>query len=170
LADKKKRITDADLIALAASEEHHGPELYKLQAVHVSAGSGMPTASVRLMCPDGESRVTAAIGTGPVHALFTAVDQLVNAPAELLEYSINAVTEGIDALGEASVRVRATGEALRENPQLGTGGATVFSGHAADTDVLVASTKAYLSALNRLLAVLDAKKASARGDTSVAGV
>ncbi len=170
LADKKKRITDADLIALAASEEHHGPELYKLQAVHVSAGSGMPTASVRLMCPDGESRVTAAIGTGPVHALFTAVDQLVNAPAELLEYSINAVTEGIDALGEASVRVRATGEALRENPQLGTGGATVFSGHAADTDVLIASTKAYLSALNRLLAVLDAKKASARGDTSVAGV
>ncbi len=171
LADKKKRITDADLIALAASEEHHGPELYKLEAVHVSAGSGMPTASVRLTCPDGESRVTAAIGTGPVHALFTAVDQLVAAPAELLEYSINAVTEGIDALGEASVRVRAKGEALRENPQLGTGSSAVFSGHAADTDVLVASTKAYLSALNRLLAVLDAKKRSnSEGDASAAGV
>ncbi len=171
LADKKKRITDADLIALAASEEHHGPELYKLEAVHVSAGSGMPTASVRLTCPDGESRVTAAIGTGPVHALFTAVDQLVAAPAELLEYSINAVTEGIDALGEASVRVRAKGEALRENPQLGAGSSAVFSGHAADTDVLVASTKAYLSALNRLLAVLDAKKrTSGEGDASAASV
>lgn len=158
LADKKKRITDADLLALAASEESTGPELYKLEAVHVSAGSGMPTASVRLRCPDGESRTTAAIGTGPVHAVFTAVDELVQAPAELLEYSINAVTEGIDALGEASVRVRARGEALRENPQLGSTQSSIFHGHAADTDVIVASTKAYLAALNRLLATLDAKR------------
>jgi 2-isopropylmalate synthase len=158
LADKKKRITDADLLALAASEESTGPELFKLEAVHVSAGSGMPTASVRLRCPDGESRTTAAIGTGPVHAVFTAVDELVRAPAELLEYSINAVTEGIDALGEASVRVRARGEALRENPQLGSSQSSIFHGHAADTDVVVASTKAYLAALNRLLAALDAKR------------
>lgn len=158
LADKKKRITDADLIALAASEESAGPELFKLEAVHVSAGAGMPTASVKLRCPDGESRTTAAIGTGPVHAVFTAIDNLVQAPAELLEYSINAVTEGIDALGEASVRVRARGEALRENPQLGSVLSSIFHGHAADTDVIVASTKAYLVALNRLLATLDAKR------------
>lgn len=174
LADKKKRITDADLIALAASEESAGPEFFRLEAVHVSAGSGMPTASVRLRCPDGESRTTAAIGTGPVHAVFTAVDALVEAPAELLEYSINAVTEGIDALGEASVRVRARGEALRENPQLGSALSSIFHGHAADTDVVVASTKAYLAALNRLLATLDAKRRqpeaeSSRGDAPAAG-
>src|SRR5690606_4833225 len=67
---------------------------------------------------------------------------------------INAVTEGIDALGHASVRVRATGGGGdgRINPQHGSGGSPVFHGHAADTDVVVASTKAYLAALNRLLA------------------
>ena len=164
LADRKKLITDADLMALASSEVANVPEAYRLEAVHVSAGSGMPTASVRLRGPDGEEMTTAAIGTGPVHALFNAVDALVKAPAELLEYSINAVTEGIDALGEASVRIRFKSEALRENAQMGTTRSPVFHGHAADTDVLVASTKAYLSALNRLLAVVDAK--SARSDSS----
>src|SRR5690606_6677019 len=118
LADKKKQITDADLMALAASEAADVPEAYRLVSVHVSAGSGMPTASVKLLGPGGEELVTAAIGTGPVHAIFTAVDQLVEAPAELLEYSINAVTEGIDALGEASVRIRMKSEALRENAQM----------------------------------------------------
>jgi len=101
--------------------------------------------------------VTAAIGTGPVHAIFTAIDQIVCAPAELLEYSIKAVTEGIDALGEASVRIRMKSEGLRENAQMGNARALVFHGHAADTDVLVASTKAYLSAINRLLSVVEAK-------------
>ncbi len=158
LADKKKQITDADLMALAASEAASVPEAYKFESVHVSAGSGMPTASVRLIGPGGEILETAALGTGPVHAIFTAIDQLVKAPAELLEYSINAVTEGIDALGEASVRVRMKREALRENAQMGTSRSPVFHGHAADTDVLIASTKAYLSALNRLLAVMDAKQ------------
>ncbi len=170
LADKKKRITDADLEALAASESRHGPELFKLEAVHVSCGSGLPTASVKLRGPGGETQTTAAIGTGPVHAVFNAVDQLVKAPAELLEYSINAVTEGIDALGEASVRVRAHGEALVENPQLGSGQSSIFHGHAADTDVIVASTKAYLSALNRLLATLDAKKKVSESAAPAAGV
>jgi 2-isopropylmalate synthase len=158
LADKKKQITDADLMALAASEAADIPEAFRFEAVHVSAGSGLPTASVRLRGPDGEELVTAAIGTGPVHAIFNAVDAIVKAPAELLEYSINAVTEGIDALGEASVRIRMKSESLRENAQMGTGRSPVFHGHAADTDVLVASTKAYLSALNRLLAVMDAKQ------------
>jgi 2-isopropylmalate synthase len=158
LADKKKQITDADLMALAASEAADIPEAYRFVSVHVSAGSGMPTASVKLIGPDKEELVTAAIGTGPVHAIFTAVDQLVRAPAELLEYSINAVTEGIDALGEASVRIRMKSEGLRENAQMGTSRSPVFHGHASDTDVLVASTKAYLSALNRLLAVMDAKR------------
>jgi len=158
LADKRKHITDADLLALASSELDNAPEAYKLIAVHVSCGSGLPTASVRLEGPDGTELITAAIGTGPIHAIFTAVDQLVQAPAELLEYSINAVTEGIDALGEASVRIRVHSEALRENPQLGTARSPIFHGHAADTDVIVASTKAYLAAINRLLSMVQAKK------------
>ncbi len=155
LADKKKNITDADLEALASSEQDRGPEMYALDAVQVTSGStGLPTASVRLRGPDGQLLTSAAIGTGPVHAIFTAIDQLVKAPAELVEYSINAVTEGIDALGEANVRVKSTSlEGQRRNAQH-AGSAGVFHGHAADTDVLVASTKAYLAAVNRLLSVM----------------
>jgi 2-isopropylmalate synthase len=157
LADKKKRITDADLEALAASEIGRGREYFTLDAVQVTSGSsGMPTATVRLRDPNGELQTRAAVGTGPVHAVFCAIDEMVNAPSELLEYSINAVTEGIDALGHASVRVRAASLDGRVNPQHGPSASPIFHGHAADTDVLVASTKAYLSALNRLLATLGA--------------
>ncbi len=156
LADKKKRITDADLEALAATEVARGIEYYALDAVQVTCGSnGMPTATVRLRCPDGELRTQAAVGTGPVHAVFTAIDEIVKAPSELVEYTINAVTEGIDALGHASVHVRAIGNSDgRLNAQHGAGGATLLHGQAADSDVIVASTKAYLGALNRLLVTL----------------
>jgi 2-isopropylmalate synthase len=156
LADRKKNITDADLEALAADEVARGPERYALDAVQVTCGtSGLPTASVRLRTPDGTLVTSAAIGTGPVHAVFTAIDQLLNVPAELIEYSINAVTEGIDALGEASVRVKAKNlDRSRVNPQH-EAHVNIFHGHAADTDVIVASTKAYLVALNRLLAALE---------------
>jgi 2-isopropylmalate synthase len=156
LADKKKLITDADLEALAASEAGRGREYFWLEAVQVSCGSnGMPTATVKLRCPDGQVRVQAAVGTGPVHAVFMAIDEIVKAPSELVEYTINAVTEGIDALGHASVRVRAVGSSDgRVNPQHGSAGAPILHGQAADSDVIVASTKAYLGALNRLLATL----------------
>jgi 2-isopropylmalate synthase len=158
LADKKKRITDADLEALAVSEFGRGREYFQLDAVQVTCGSnGMPTATVRLRCPDGELRTRAAVGTGPVHAVFRAVDEIVQAPAELLEYSINNVTEGIDALGHASVRVRGAGDGGRVNPQHGSGQAPILHGHAADSDVIVASTKAYLAALNRVLATVSAQ-------------
>ena len=173
LADKKKRITDADLEALAASEVGRGIEYYALDAVQVTCGSnGMPTATVRLRCPDGQLRTQAAVGTGPVHAAFTAVDEIVNAPSELVEYTINAVTEGIDALGHASVRVRAVGSSdNRLNAQHGSGGAAILHGQAADSDVIVASTKAYLGALNRLLVTLgtyekQAEKSQVREQTT----
>ncbi len=158
LADKKKRITDADLEALATSEVGAGPELFSLEAIQVSAGMGMPTATVKLTGPDGEPRVAVAMGTGPVDATFRAIDQLVQAPAELQEYSINAVTEGIDALGEASVRVLAKTEGMRIKAQFGGAHLPIFHGQAADTDIIVASAKAYLSALNRLMSSLGLAK------------
>jgi 2-isopropylmalate synthase len=161
LADKKKRITDADLEALATSEAAKGPELFALEGLQVACGtSGMPTATVRLRTPDGQVRTAAAVGTGPLHAAFKAIDEIVKAPAELLEYSLSAITEGIDALGDASVRVKAqTGGEGRVNPQYGTTQLPSFHGHATDTDVIVASTKAYLAALNRLLAATQAVEA-----------
>jgi 2-isopropylmalate synthase len=162
LADKKKRITDADIEALAASEIGKGREFYQLDAVQITAGtSGMPTATVRLIGPDGEVHTHAAVGTGPVHAVFRAIDEIVKAPAELLEYSINNVTEGIDALGHASVRLRAGTSDGRVNPQHGASTAPILHGHAADTDVIVASTKAYLAALNRVLATQSVPEKSA---------
>jgi 2-isopropylmalate synthase len=160
-ADKKKRIMDADLIALAASEVGKGREYYQLDAVQVTCGSnGMPTATVRLLCPDGELRTRAAVGTGPVHAAFRAVDDIVQVQAELLEYAINNVTEGIDALGHASVRVRGGADDGRVNPQRGSGEKPILHGHAADTDVIVASTKAYLAALNRVVALQSSERIS----------
>jgi 2-isopropylmalate synthase len=155
LADRKKNITDADLEALAADEVDRGPERYSLDAIQVTCGtSGLPTASVRLRTPDGSMVTGAAIGTGPVHAVFTAIDNLLDAPAELIEYSINAVTEGIDALGEANVRVQARNAKSKVNPQHNSH-SSIFHGHAADTDIIVASTKAYIAALNRLLSATE---------------
>jgi 2-isopropylmalate synthase len=75
-------------------------------------------------------------------------------PAELLEFSVHAVTEGIDALGEVSVRVRALSERGTHNAQKDTPSAPVFHGSGADSDIIVASAKAYLKALNRMLAAL----------------
>jgi 2-isopropylmalate synthase len=167
LADKKKRITDADLEALAASEVGRAREYFSLEAVQVTCGSnGMPTATVKLKNPAGENIVNAAVGTGPVHAVFTAIDEIIQAPSELIEYSINAVTEGIDALGHASVRLRAVTNDGRVNPQHGSGQTHVFHGNAADSDVIVASTKAYLAALNRLLAMLGTYDKTESPDTT----
>ena len=97
-----------------------------------------------------------------MHAVFRAIDEIVKAPADLLEYSINNVTEGIDALGHASVRLRASTSDGRVNPQHGASSAPILHGHAADTDVIVASTKAYLAALNRVLATQSVPEAGTR--------
>jgi 2-isopropylmalate synthase len=157
LADRKKTITNADLVALVTSEIAQPEELYSLDGLQVACGSmGMPTATVRLIGPDGETHEQAAIGTGPVDAAFKAVDGIVGHACDLLEYTVQAVTEGIDALGEVTVAIgNGMTESSRINPQNEIAGRPIFHGHGADTDIIVASTKAYLAALNRLLAVRD---------------
>ncbi|MBN1427502.1 MAG: 2-isopropylmalate synthase [Anaerolineae bacterium] len=158
LADRKKTITDADLEALMTDEMGQARELYTLDALQVTCGSiGMPTASARLRGPDGQIHTHAAIGTGPVHAAFTAIDEIVGVPVTLLEFAVNAVTEGIDALGEVTVRVRyiceddsaECGDAV--NPQSGAAIQRTYGGHGADSDIIVASARAYLAALNKVL-------------------
>jgi 2-isopropylmalate synthase len=159
LADKKKLITDADLIAMVSDELYQPREYYRLEAVQVGCGtSGLPTAGVRLTGPEGQTVTEAAAGTGPVDAVYEAIDRIVQANATLLEYTVQSVTEGIDALGEVTVRVRANEVGTqRLSPQHGHR-ARVFHGHGADTDIIVASAKAYVSALNRLLSVIDAQR------------
>jgi 2-isopropylmalate synthase len=159
LADKKKTITDADLIALVSDELYQPREYYRVEAVQVGCGTGgVPTAGVRLTVPEGHTVTEAAAGTGPVDAVFKAIDAIVRADATLLEYTVQSVTQGIDALGEVSVRIRAEEVgAARLSPQHGNR-ARVFHGHGADTDIIVASAKAYVTALNRLLSVLEAQR------------
>jgi 2-isopropylmalate synthase len=156
LADKKKTITDADLEALVSDEIYQPQEIFSLDGLQVACGTmGMPTATVRLIGPDDTTYVEAAVGTGPVDAVYKAIDEIIKAPNILLEFSIRAITEGIDALGEVTVRVKAeNGKAPRRtSPQSGQERRVTFGGHGADTDIIVASAKAYLAALNKLLAV-----------------
>jgi 2-isopropylmalate synthase len=139
-------------------------EFYVLDGLQVACGTqGMATATVRLRAPDGEVQVRAAVGTGPVDAAYKAIDALIDVPSELLEFSVRAVTEGIDALGEVTVRVRANARLAATNAQHDNALPHVFHGTSADTDIIVASAKAYLKAINRMLAALGyVKPASSR--------
>jgi 2-isopropylmalate synthase len=109
----------------------------------------MPTATIRLRDPDGQQHVFAAVGTGPVDATYKAIDAIVECPSLLQEFVIHAVTEGIDALGEVTVRVQ--GEESSLGAQSETDQPRTYGGYGADTDIVVASAKAYLSAVNKLL-------------------
>ena len=148
VADRRKHVTDADLEALVRDDMPHLDEAFALDGLHVSCGTlGMPTATIRLRDKYGQVKAQASIGTGPVDAAYKAIDALVAARAKLLEYSVHSVTEGIDALGHVTVRVR---------DERGR----VHHGAGADTDVIVASVHAYLRALNRILAAQGGVKMS----------
>ena len=138
LADKKREISDRDLEAIVNDEIRHAPEAFKLEHVQVSCGDrAIPTATVTIVMPDGSEVTDASVGTGPVDAIYKAINRIVNVPNQLIEYSVQSVTAGIDALGEVTIRLK--------HPDVGT-----LSGHSANTDVIVASARAYLSALNKL--------------------
>ena len=143
LADKKKGITDRDIESVIAEEQRTVSEVYHLDRVQISCGDrGIPTAAVSLIGPGGEVLADAALGTGPVDAVYEAINRIVNVPNELTEFTVKSVTEGIDAIGEVLIRIESEG--------------ITYTGRGADTDIIVASAKAYMNALNRLLA---AKKA-----------
>jgi 2-isopropylmalate synthase len=138
LADKKKEVTDRDIESIIAQELRTVSEVYHLDCIQASCGDkGIPTASVRLIGPEGQVLADAALGTGPVDALYRAINRLVGVPNVLTEFSVKSVTEGIDAIGEVLIRIESKG--------------VTYTGRGADTDVIVASAKAYMNALNRLL-------------------
>jgi 2-isopropylmalate synthase len=152
LADKKKTITDADLEALVSEELYQHQEIYALDGLQIACGTmGMPTATVRLLGPDGKKHIHAAVGAGPVDASYKAIDAIIHAPNKLTEFSIHAVTEGIDAIGEVTVRIQnGDGEhVLHAMKEVET--PRSYGGYGADTDILVACTKAYLAAINKML-------------------
>lgn len=152
LADRKKVITDLDLEALIADEFYRPRDVFALDGLQVACGTmGLPTATIRLRGPDGKIHVHASIGTGPVDATYKAIDAIVKTPATLLEFNIHAITEGIDALGEVTVRVQAKDGQHTMDAQKEVIFARVYGGHGADSDIIVASAKAYLAALNKLI-------------------
>ncbi len=145
LADKKREVTDRDIESLIAEEARTTSEVYHLDHVEVSSGNhNIPTATVRLIGPDGKVVADADLGTGPVDAVYKAINRIVKVPNKLTEFTVKSVTEGIDAMGEVLIRIESDGE--------------TYTGRGADTDIMVASAKAYMNALNRLLAAKKARK------------
>ncbi|GDX71766.1 2-isopropylmalate synthase [Cyanobium sp.] len=140
LADRKREISDRDLEAIVSEQvQQQAQARYSLKLVQVSTGTNLqPTATVTLLNSDGAELTQASIGTGPVDAVCQALNQLARVPNELVEFSVKSVTEGIDAMGEVTIRLRADG--------------VLYSGHAADTDIVVAAAQAFVNALNRLVA------------------
>jgi 2-isopropylmalate synthase len=139
LADKKHEIFDEDLQALMSDVSSHDPQarfsLLELEAV--SKTGQLPRATLKLLV-DGLERSTSADGDGPVDAAFKAIEALANSETDLKLYSVNAVTAGTDSLGEVTVRLEDQG-------------GRIVNGLGADTDIIVASAKAYLDALNLIL-------------------
>jgi len=138
LADKKKDVTDRDLESIVADEARMAAETFKLDHLQVSTGTSLkPTATVRIAYEDGSKKEAVSVGDGPVDATYRAINAIVMVPNELKEYRVQDVTAGTDAVGEVNVRIRR--------------GPHIASGHGADTDILVASARAYLNALNKLV-------------------
>jgi len=143
VADKKKEISDRDLEAIVNNEILQVAEHFKLDLIQVSCGSNaQPTATITVRMPDGRDLTDASVGTGPVDAIYRAINRIVDIENDLIEYSVQSVTAGIDAMGEVTIRVR--------------NGDRIYSGHAANTDIVVASAYAYINALNRLYAAMQA--------------
>ncbi|MDO8963212.1 MAG: 2-isopropylmalate synthase [Coriobacteriia bacterium] len=139
LADKKKEVYDEDLEVLVGESERTIDEVYHLAQVHFTSGEpGIPTATVELINREGDHLIDSSHGTGPVDAVYKAINRIVDVPNDLTEFSVKAVTRGIDALGEVTIRVTAPD-------------GRVFTGRGAHSDIIVASAKAYTNALNRLL-------------------
>jgi 2-isopropylmalate synthase len=136
LADRKKEVYDEDLLALVTDEMTQSEAAWTLDYLHVLSGTGViPSATVKLR-KDNHDYQDSGIGDGPVDAVLAAIDAITGIKGRLQDYAIRAATSGKDAVGEVSVKVDFDG--------------TVVSGKGASTDVIEASARAYLSALNRL--------------------
>ncbi len=136
VADKKKEVFDEDIEAIVADELIRIPEKYKLVYLNVSAGTTVrPTATVAIEI-NGEQVVQAGFGTGPIDATYNTIASMTGTKSKLIHFSISSLTGGTDAQGEVTVR-------LQENGR-------VSLGQGSDPDIIIASAKAYITALNRL--------------------
>jgi len=136
LADKKRQIFDEDIESIVVEEILRMPKRFKLDYLNVVAGNlTVPTCTVKMMV-DGKLFQEAGFGDGPVDAVFKTIKKITRTRSKLLQFAINAITSGTEAQGEVTVRLEERG-----NTVIGQG---------ADTDVIVASAKAYINALNKI--------------------
>ncbi len=155
VAKKKPDLEIRDLEGIVSGETTvFVTETYELEEVQVTCGtSALPTAAVRMQGPEEEPVWATSYGNGPIDAAYKAIDSIVEVPNQLLEYSVEALTEGVDALAKVTVRIEGevpVGDAAQDGDARVE--KRVFLGRGADTDTIVASAKAYVFALNRLLA------------------
>ncbi len=137
LADRKKNVTDQDIMAILREQDYTVHSSYKLISFQIFSGNKMTATSTVCLEKDGVRETKAAWGTGPVDACFNAVDLITGLSCSLESFNLKAVTEGQDALGEVTVRVKS--------------GDTVMLGRGVSTDIIEASCYGYLNAVNRLL-------------------
>jgi 2-isopropylmalate synthase len=137
LADRKKEVFDEDLISIVTDEATQGQETYTLEYLHFISGTGVvPSATVKLR-RDDQIFQDSGVGDGPVDAVLAAIEAITGMKGRLLDYALRAATSGKDAIGEVSMKIDFDG--------------TVVSGRGSSTDVIEASARAYLSALNRAI-------------------
>ena len=137
LADKKKTVLDRDIEALIGDKLSQVEEVYRLESFQINSGNKVISTATVSMYKDGELVTEASTGDGPINAAFKAVERTVGFELELQDYSLKGVTEGKDALGEATVRV------LKDD--------RIYVGRGVSTDVIEASVKAYVNAINRVV-------------------
>ena len=141
IADKKKEVFDEDIAAIINDEIRIVEQIYELEYLHVVSGTGtLPTASVKIKTK-GETKQSAACGDGPVDAAYEAIREATGQSPKLENYSIRAVTAGKEALGEATVKITENGR--------------TYIGRGISTDIIEASAKAYIDAINRMVSTRD---------------
>jgi 2-isopropylmalate synthase len=149
LADKKKEVKVEDLEVLVQEELFKVPETYRLEHIQILSGTrATPMAALRVRC-GGEVVEEASTGNGPIDAAYKCIERIVGRKFTLIDFGLNAVTSGEDAIGEATVRIRTNG--------------TIFAGGASSTDIIEAAVKAYLSAINRWAAAGEKGKTKRKG-------
>ena len=139
IADKKREVFDEDIAALIGDEARMVKHAYHLEYLSVTSGTGtLPTGAVKIRLPDNQVRQAAACGDGPVDAAYEAIREATGLSPKVENYTIRAVTGGKEALGEASVRISEEGR--------------IYIGRGISTDIIEASAKAYIDAINRMVA------------------
>ncbi len=164
LADKKKTVSDADLEALVGDEIYQPMETWELLNIQVQCGNQViPTAVVKLRNnKTGEIVTDAGFGAGPVDAIYQGINRILQVENTLVEFLVQAVTEGMDANGDVTIRIEVPDSRGYSETAQGRPRRRLFSGRGVDTDILVASARAYMQALNKMLTTVANESSSVR--------